>query len=177
MKTSFRNSGTSVPLVHAQGNPGRTGGTPIPLAAAAGFTLVEVTLSLAVVMIGLMAVLGMVANGLRSSRSAVDNTVPAMIAHDVFSQVKAEFHSYVEGRNLFSARTPEVGYHNIEGIITNQAFAYYKSRIVYRDVPGLHGGNAVNENIVQVLLEITWPSPTYQSTNVFVTNVVRLWTK
>jgi uncharacterized protein (TIGR02598 family) len=142
----------------------------------AGFTLVEVTIALAVVMIGLMAVLGMVANGLRSSRSAVDNCVPAMIANDVFSQVKAEFHSYVEGRDLSSIRTPEVSYHNIEGISTNEAFSYYKGRIVYRNVPGLHGGSAVNDNVVQVLLEVTWPFPTYQSTNIFITNVARLWT-
>src|ERR1017187_7839345 len=53
-----------------------------------GFTLVEVMLSLAIVSIGLIAILGLLPTGLRSARDAADNTISATVIQDVFSTIR-----------------------------------------------------------------------------------------
>jgi uncharacterized protein (TIGR02598 family) len=53
-----------------------------------GFTLVEVMLALAIVSIGLIAILGLLPTGLRSARDAADNTISATIVQDVFSAIR-----------------------------------------------------------------------------------------
>ena len=57
------------------------------------FTLVEVMLALAVVSIGIIAILGLLPNALQSSRDAADNTLAATIVQDLFSSIRAQpFH-------------------------------------------------------------------------------------
>lgn len=145
-----------------------------------GFTLVEVTIALAVVMIGLMAVLNMVANGLRSSRSAAENCVPAMIAQDVFNQIRTEYKTYggLSFPTLPATPMPnlETFYSNIDGTPTNAAGAYYRTDVSYIDMPGVPA--TARPNIVRVLVEVYWPSaasPNYPNTNVFVSQVAKLW--
>jgi uncharacterized protein (TIGR02598 family) len=54
------------------------------------FTLVEVMLSLAIVSIGLIAILGLLPTGLRSARDAADNTLSATVVQDVFSTIRTQ---------------------------------------------------------------------------------------
>jgi len=53
-----------------------------------GFTLVEVMLALAIVSIGLIAILGLLPTGLRSARDAADNTISATIVQDIFNSIR-----------------------------------------------------------------------------------------
>jgi prepilin-type N-terminal cleavage/methylation domain-containing protein len=53
-----------------------------------GFTLVEIVLAMAVAAIGLVAVLGLIPQGLQASRDAADNTISATLVHDIFSTIR-----------------------------------------------------------------------------------------
>ncbi len=53
-----------------------------------GFTLVEVMLALAIVSIGLIAILGLLPTGLRSARDAADNTISATVIQDIFNTIR-----------------------------------------------------------------------------------------
>jgi type IV pilus assembly protein PilV len=55
-----------------------------------GFTLVEVTLAVAIFAVGIIAVLGLLPTGLQSARAASDRTIAAMIANDAFSQLRVD---------------------------------------------------------------------------------------
>src|SRR5437016_1960680 len=59
-----------------------------------GFTLVEVMLALAIVSIGLIAILGLLPTGLRSARDAADNTISSTVVQDTFTLLRTNaFHS------------------------------------------------------------------------------------
>jgi len=59
-----------------------------------GFTLVEVILALAVVSLGIIAILGLLPVGLQSSRDAADSTLAATIVQDTFSNLRTnDFHN------------------------------------------------------------------------------------
>jgi uncharacterized protein (TIGR02598 family) len=68
-----------------------------------GFSLVEVTLAMAVMAIGLIAILGLIPQGVTSSRGAADNTLVATIVHDIFNATRAQPFA---GVNLNSAAYP-----------------------------------------------------------------------
>lgn len=59
------------------------------LTASHGFSLVEVTLAMAVMAIGLIAILGLIPQGVTSSRDAADNTTAATMVQDLFSTIRA----------------------------------------------------------------------------------------
>lgn len=56
--------------------------------ARKGFSLVEVMIAMGVVAIGLIAIIGLIPQGIRASRSAADNTLSATIVHDVLDAVR-----------------------------------------------------------------------------------------
>jgi uncharacterized protein (TIGR02598 family) len=58
--------------------------------ARSAFSLVEVAVAVAVIAIGLLVILGMFPQGLQASRNAADNTLSAMIAQDIFNDVRAQ---------------------------------------------------------------------------------------
>ena len=58
------------------------------------FTLIEVMVALAVVTIGIIAILGLIPVGLKSARDTVDNTVAATIVQDIFTGVRSTFMTY-----------------------------------------------------------------------------------
>ena len=58
------------------------------LTARGAFSLIEVVLALAVIAIGLLAVIGLFPQGLQSARDAADNTLSATIVQDLFSQLR-----------------------------------------------------------------------------------------
>lgn len=61
----------------------------IPRISAYGFTLPEVTIAVAVCLVGLVGVLALLPNGLKSSRSAIDHTLAARIAEDELAWYRA----------------------------------------------------------------------------------------
>lgn len=55
-----------------------------------GFTLVEVTLALAIAAVALMGMLAMLTSGLRLGRRSVDDTLVATLAQDVFATLRKD---------------------------------------------------------------------------------------
>jgi uncharacterized protein (TIGR02598 family) len=51
---------------------------------------VEIMLALAVVAIGLVAIIGLIPQGIQASRDAADNTLAATIVHDTFAGLRAQ---------------------------------------------------------------------------------------
>src|SRR5258707_8255808 len=66
-----------------------------------GFTLVEVMLALAIVSIGLIAILGLLPTGLRSARDAADNTISATVIQDVFNTIRTQPFASVDLNSAF----------------------------------------------------------------------------
>ncbi len=61
-----------------------------------GFSLIEVCVAVGVVIVGFVGVLGMLINGIQSSRTAAENCIPAMIADDIFNQLNANYCGYYQ---------------------------------------------------------------------------------
>src|SRR5579862_5115875 len=55
-----------------------------------GFSLVEIMLALAVIAVGLIAVIGLIPRGIQASRDAADSTIIATIVHDTFNNLRLE---------------------------------------------------------------------------------------
>ncbi len=79
--------------------------SPDPIAprkqSANAFSLIEVVLALAVSAIGLVAILGLLPQGLQASRDAADNTISATIVHDIFSTIRASPFTNITDLNSF----------------------------------------------------------------------------
>lgn len=56
----------------------------------AGFSLVEIMVALVVIAVGLIAIVGLIPQGVQSSRSAGDNTLVATIVHDIFNTMRSQ---------------------------------------------------------------------------------------
>jgi type IV pilus modification protein PilV len=56
----------------------------------AGFSLVEIMVALVVISVGLIAIVGLIPQGIQASRSAADNTIVATIVHDVFNTMRCQ---------------------------------------------------------------------------------------
>jgi type II secretory pathway pseudopilin PulG len=50
--------------------------------------LIEIMVALVVIAVGLIAIVGLIPQGIQSSRDASDNTIAASIAHDTFNVVR-----------------------------------------------------------------------------------------
>jgi len=142
--------------------------------SVSGFTLVEVSIAMAVALIGLLAVIGMVANGLKSSRSAIDNAIPAMIANDIFSQVRATYSTYWNGASLNTSSKPTDPnlYYDAFGV-TNNVTPYYQVAITYAN--DITFPVSLQQGVTLVQVRVYWPSGTTNNANIFATKVVKLW--
>ncbi len=143
-----------------------------------GFTLVEVTLAIAVAMIGIVAVLGLLPQGMQSARSAVDNTITATIAENIFSQLRVgSFANNVickdancTGTLAFHLNVSEAGSLNYDqsGLPTNTngGLSYYLVNLTATNTPG-------NANLTLVQATIVWPAYTKSppNTNIFTTAI------
>ncbi len=61
---------------------------PKPSIARAAFTLIEVTIALAIVATGIIAIVGMIPVGLKASRQAAEHTLTAIILEDVHDRLE-----------------------------------------------------------------------------------------
>jgi type IV pilus modification protein PilV len=141
-----------------------------------GFSLVEVTLAVAVVAIGLIAIIGLIPQGVQSSRDAADNTIAATIAHDALGELRSQPFDNIQICNNFDAAGNCIGSVTINlsasavktldydqaGFVTN-ATGYYKLTIKYDVDPVL-------PSLTRVTATVSWPaqsaSPLNNITNV-----------
>lgn len=149
-----------------------------------GFSLVEVVLALTVVVIGLVAVLGMLVSGLHSSRAAADNCIPAMIAQDIFSQIRAEYRSYNfgnpgTGQDLSTVTSELPLYYDNSGVLTNLlastvvASPYFRVNITYADPPSTVMP-MTRDSMVIARVQVLWPDISPARTNEFVSQIVKM---
>lgn len=127
----------------------------------AGFSLVEVMVALVVIAVGLIAIVGLIPQGIQSSRSAADNTLVATIVHDTFNG----FRQLALTSTWPPLSAPQDIYYDVAG--TNAAPAipdrYYRIHLTPQSTPFLLVVTAV----------VTWPakSAAPANTNVFVTQI------
>lgn len=157
------------------------------------FSLIEVVLALAVSAIGLMAILGLLPQGLQASRDAADNTISATIVHDVFSTLRTSPFTNITNLNSFgftvngailqnpcnlqtySLPPPPLGnqaavaYFDQAGFTTNRLNGYYKVILNFQPEPAPPAAVSV------VTATVVWPAvaPSPINTNVFVTKVAQ----
>jgi len=146
------------------------------------FTLVEVMLALAIVSIGLIAILGLLPTGLRSARDAADNTLSATIVQDTFSGLRTNnFHKAVLCDTCPPLPTQDLSaydtianpalrvfnYYDQDGFSTPQATAYYRVILDFQPQPPLE--------LTRVTATVVWPAQAKNPVNstIFTTQIAR----
>ena len=142
----------------------------------AAFSLVEVTLAVADMAIGLIAILGLIPQGVQSSRAAADNTLAATIVQDTLSELRLQPFNNILICNNFDASGNCIGSVTIDlsvsgvqtldydqaGFVTN-ATSYYKLTVK-------HDVDPVISSLSHVTATVSWPaqsaSPLNNITNV-----------
>ena len=129
-----------------------------------GFTLVEVMVAVAVVTMGIVAVLGLIPVGLKSARDAADNTQAAMIAQDAFSYTR---------RQALAAWSSLGGineYYDAAGVNTTTSADYYFHLVTTLTTLS-------SPTRVLVVSTVTWPanalSPANQSSSTNITEIAQ----
>lgn len=95
--------------------------------AAAGFTLIEVTLALAIIGVVFVALLGLLPAGLQASRQATDSTVIAVILEDLHNRLQGQV--LKPGAASFSP-----AYFDAHGVYLNPQTAAVTDRVYRADV-------------------------------------------
>jgi uncharacterized protein (TIGR02598 family) len=131
----------------------------------AGFTLVEIMIALGVIALGLIAVVGLIPQGLQASRDAADNTMAATIVQDTFSTLRQQalvtFPPSIPAQPLYY---DEAGTNQVP---KTSPFCYYQ----------VHLAQQSTANLVNIAATVMWPfNPSLPSvpplnTNVYVTTI------
>jgi type II secretory pathway pseudopilin PulG len=154
------------------------------LKASAAFSVVEVTLALAIIAIALVAIIGLLPQGVQSSRNTADNTMAATILQDTLSQCRSQPFDNIQicnqwnpgGNcintvkidltvdNLGLGTIPDVLDYDQDGYITN-GISYYRLTIRHSRDPAL-----LPSSLARVSAVVSWParssSPLNNVTNV-----------
>ena len=149
----------------------------LPATRRSGFSLIEVMLALGVIAIGLIAIVGMIPQGVQASRDAADNTLSATIAHDIFDTIRADPFTSVNLSGLgfptalYNLQNPALGilaYFDAQGLTpATPQDRYYKIALNFQPQSGLPS------SVVTAI--VTWPDKGTAAlpinTNVFVTEI------
>jgi uncharacterized protein (TIGR02598 family) len=129
-----------------------------------GFSLVEIMLALAIMAIGLIAIIGLIPQGVQSGRGAVDNTLAATVAHDTFNDLRRQL--------IATPWPPSTAPQDIcyDAVATNQlpdcttVDRYFHIHLT---------SQLVSPALLAVAATVTWPakSAVPQNTNVFFTQI------
>ncbi|HTS19674.1 MAG TPA: prepilin-type N-terminal cleavage/methylation domain-containing protein [Verrucomicrobiae bacterium] len=134
-----------------------------------GFSLVEIVIALAVVSLGLIAVIGLIPQGTQAGRDAADNTLAATIAHDTLNTMR------LTALTTWPPTAPPISYYDAQGtnsvnnFTTDPQDAYFHIVVT----PTL---SATIPNLYVVTAMITWPDKpgitvAPPNTNIFVTTI------
>ncbi len=149
-----------------------------------GFSLVEVMLALAIVSLGIVAILGLLPSGLQAGRDAADNTLSATIVQDIFSNLRAgsftnatvcDTCAILQNLGTYSnAGNPVVDYYDYAGFSTNQAAAYYRVVLTYTPQP-MQVFPPQSPSLTRVTATVFWPAQSKKivGSSVFVTQIAR----
>ncbi len=117
------------------------------------FSLIEIVVALAVISIGLIAVVGLIPQGLQASRDAADSTLAATIVHDTLNELR------VQALNAWPPTLPSASYPNYpdiyyDGAGTNQVASpsspsrYFRVHIMTV---------TLSATLVTSMATVTWP--------------------
>jgi uncharacterized protein (TIGR02598 family) len=137
------------------------------------FTLIEVVTALAVVTLGVVAVLGLIPVSLKSARDAADNTLAATIAQDCFSQMRR--------LALVTGAWPPAGWPALphtywyDAAGTNQVAGVSPDRYFQIQVTSPSPLPSAPPNLQIIAATVTWPAKSANppNTNVFVTEIAQ----
>lgn len=151
---------------------------------AAGFNLIEVTMSVAIVATGLLAILGVLGSALQSTRKISDETLVSNLVDDQFTFRRVFTNQYfttVITNTQFDAN----GFLPVYGGAPNvfwtgnwsKTNGYY--RVIIEPLPPMNGAYGSND-IIQVKITVDWPinqntglPQSGYSTRLFITQVAR----
>jgi uncharacterized protein (TIGR02598 family) len=100
--------------------------------------MVEVSLALAIVAVGLLAIIGLLPSGYEAARNATDVTLSATIVQDVFSEFRSQPFSSVKPCgtcspvNLNNSGNVTI-YYDKDGFETNSAGAYFRVNVAFNN--------------------------------------------
>ncbi len=132
--------------------------------ARAGFSLVEVMVALVVIAVGLIAIVGLIPQGIQSSRSAADNTLVATIVHDIFNQMRATWPPV--STNIF---------YDAAGVNSFPALSSSPDRHFHIVATAQLSASVPQLQLYAVTAVVTWPAKAQNpvNTNVFFTEIAR----
>jgi len=138
-----------------------------------GFSLVEIVIALAVISIGLIAIVGLIPQGVQSARDAADNTLAATIVQDTLSQMRLVASTPGGGwpPSWPSTWYPDA-YYDAAGtnlVTSTSADRYYHVNLNAQASPSV-------ANLLIVTARVTWPDKFSMpgpplNTNIFVTTI------
>jgi prepilin-type N-terminal cleavage/methylation domain-containing protein len=143
----------------------------------AGFSLVEIMLALAIMAVGLIAIIGLIPQGVKSSRDAADNTLAATIAHDILNSIRSQPFGSVNlgdgsGPHPLSTFTgPLILNFDSSGNPTPaNAIDYYKVTFTFKPLSGLPPPNGLPLSLVTAIVQ--WPGRSSSpNTSIFATQI------
>lgn len=139
------------------------------LNARKGFSLVEVMIAMGVVAVGLIAIIGLIPQGIQASRSAADNTLAATIVHDTFNQMRLLAFTTTTWPPSWPATLYPDSYYDAAG--TNQVLGtsidrYYRVRLLSQPSPSV-------PNLLVITAVVSWPAKSLSPLN-NITNVTQI---
>jgi uncharacterized protein (TIGR02598 family) len=141
-----------------------------------GFSLVEVTLAIAVVSFALTGVLALIPSGMLAIQSAVSSQATANIADQLRGQMQQL--SFSGTTDSISSLPTTTYYYTTEGVPTTQSLAYYKATFAVSSInptSTLSGGDiSFKANSAQnVLVTLSYPPSTWSKNYSFSLLVAR----
>jgi uncharacterized protein (TIGR02598 family) len=143
---------------------------------------VEIKVALVVISVGLIAIVGLIPQGIQSSRSASDNTLVATIVHDIFNTIRSQRQQFTAvnlngfgfGAATYNLQTaiPASGtaYFDSSGFNTATPADYYYRVVLNFQLQGTLPLSLVTATVVWPAKQTTvWPL----NTNIFFTEIAR----
>lgn len=154
----FRRSRQTLPPMHRRPSRGVTKKIP-PIHA---FSLVEVTIALAVLSFAIISLLGLITVAIKSThnsdvqgaQSAIVSTITGKLSSQNFTNTVISL--------------PFINYFTLQGVETNASAAIYRCEVTDVSPPG-----SATNFMRQVQLTIRWPPPLYSQTNIIAASFVK----
>lgn len=126
----------------------------------AGFSLIELTLAIAIVGVAFLSLLGLIPMGMDTFRKSMDSSVTSLIAHRMLNEAQqSDFNTYTEPDKNFVIR-----HFDDEGQVLDDATGVvpssevvrvtYQANVTVTPAPELPGAQDGNENLATVTVQI-----------------------
>lgn len=118
------------------------------------FSLVEVVIAIGLVSFALLALVGLLTVGLKSSRESGDDTILAVCTETAQALVRAEGFSQLSANTAYADTTPDFFFDSTGALLTNQSADAVYGCLVTRAAPVL---SQATTNLLVYQLKFVWP--------------------